>query len=86
PDGPQRLPTGQSAITGYTLALSWSPEFCNAHRNDPASAQQCSGRGGRFGFILHGLWPEGSGGQWPQWCAAALPSAEALRRAMCLTP
>ncbi|WP_226015943.1 ribonuclease T [Novosphingobium sp. FKTRR1] len=86
PDGPQRLATGASAISGYTLALSWSPEFCRDHRSDPASATQCSGRSGRFGFILHGLWPEGTGGQWPQWCAASQPSAEALRGALCITP
>jgi len=82
PDGPRRI----VPIQGYTLALSWSPEFCKNHRDDPASATQCSGRMGRFGFILHGLWPEGSNGNWPQWCAAKPVEAEVVRRNLCLTP
>jgi ribonuclease T2 len=82
PDGPQRV----STISGYTLALSWSPEFCRTRHDDPASATQCGGRTGRFGFILHGLWPEGAPGQWPQWCTASAPTAETLRRNLCLTP
>ena len=82
PDGPRRV----MAIAGYTLALSWSPEFCRAHRDDPQSALQCAGRMGRFGFILHGLWPESAPGRWPQWCSDKLPSAEILRRNLCVTP
>ena len=82
PDQPsRRLPT-----TGYTLALSWSPEFCKRRAGQSRHRTQCSGRNGRFGFILHGLWPE-SGRSWPQWCPTirALSSAE-IRRNMCMTP
>ena len=82
PDGPRRV----VPIAGYTLALSWSPEFCRAHRDDPQSALQCGGRMGRFGFILHGLWPEGEPGRWPQWCSGKQPAPETLRRNLCLTP
>jgi ribonuclease T2 len=82
PDGPRRaLP-----IRGYTLALSWSPEFCRNHRDDAKSALQCGARMGRFGFILHGLWPESEPGHWPQWCDAKPVSAETLRRNLCMTP
>ena len=81
-DGPRRV----LPIRGYTLALSWSPEYCRAHRADPASATQCNGRLGRFGFILHGLWPEAAPGQWPQWCAPRPVPAETLRQSLCLTP
>ncbi|MCW1382122.1 ribonuclease T2 [Novosphingobium sp. KCTC 2891] len=83
PDGPvRRLP-----IAGHTLALSWSPEFCRSRRADPAQALQCGGRLGRFGFILHGLWPEGRGRQWPQWCPVRrMPDAATLRRHLCMTP
>jgi ribonuclease T2 len=82
PDGPRRaLP-----ITGYTLALSWSPEYCRTHGRDPRAAFQCGGELGRFGLILHGLWPESTPGNWPQWCEAAPLTAEIVRRNLCMTP
>jgi ribonuclease T2 len=81
-DGPVR----QVPIAGYTLALSWSPEYCRA-RQGRADDRQCSGRAGRFGFIVHGLWPEGRGTGWPQWCPATrAPTSAELARNMCLTP
>lgn len=82
PDGPRR----QLAITGYTLALSWSPEFCKLRSEDRNHAFQCSGKTGRFGLVVHGLWPEG-GTRWPQWCEAktALTPAD-IRGTMCLMP
>ena len=87
PDGPSlRVPIG-----GYTLALSWSPEFCRGARG-PGTALQCGGGNGHFGFVVHGLWPEGANGPPPQWCAFApnvrlpRPSPELLRRHLCMTP
>lgn len=81
PDGPTR----KVPIGGYTLAVSWSPEYCRKDR-DPASVQ-CSGRNGRFGFILHGLWPESNSGPPPQWCALIpRPQPETVRRNLCMTP
>ena len=82
PDAPpQRTP-----ITGYSLALSWSPEFCRGKQRDPAQRLQCSGDAGRFGFIVHGLWPEGAG-RAPQWCRAVPPPAPATVRAqLCRSP
>lgn len=83
PDAPPRV----VPVTGYTLALSWSPEFCRTRKADPVHATQCSGAMGRFGFVLHGLWPEGARGAYPQWCPVGrLPDAETLRRNMCTTP
>jgi ribonuclease T2 len=82
-DGPvRRVP-----ITGYTLAVSWSPEYCRTRANRAADQRQCSGRSGRFGFVVHGLWPEGRGGNWPQWCPAPhrLTGRE-LARNLCMTP
>ena len=82
PDGPRRsLP-----VTGYTLALSWSPEFCKPRTEQRAHAVQCSGANGSFGLVVHGLWPE-SGQSWPQWCLPerALTPAD-IRRAMCMMP
>jgi ribonuclease T2 len=64
-------------VAGYTLALSWSPQFCRSHPDDG----QCDRRNGDFGFILHGLWPEGTGSNYPQWCAASpAPIPEAVAR------
>lgn len=82
PDGPRcALP-----ITGYTLALSWSPEFCKSRKTDRAHAMQCSGETGSFGLVVHGLWPE-SGQSWPQWCetSGTLTPAD-VRGAMCMMP
>ncbi len=82
PDGPRRV----LPISGYTLALTWSPEFCRARGDLPANAMQCGGRMGRFGFVLHGLWPESGPGTWPQWCANTAVPAQTVRSALCLTP
>lgn len=83
----QEGPTRRMAVTGYTLALSWSPEFCRLQKGDPLHRRQCSGREGRFGFILHGLWPEGPGGRWPQWCPTAKrPSPATVRANLCMMP
>lgn len=81
PDGPSL----RTRVAGYTLAVSWSPEYCRQDR-DPASVQ-CSGRNGRFGFILHGLWPESTSGPAPQWCALQpRPAPETVRQNLCTTP
>jgi ribonuclease T2 len=48
----------------YVLSLSWSPAFC---LQSPRAAQ-CNGPR-RYGFIVHGLWPQYERG-WPQDCAA----------------
>ncbi len=79
PDGPpRRIP-----VARYTLAASWSPEYCRRDRQ----SMQCSGRNGRFGFVLHGLWPEARRGPPPQWCATTpRPSPELIRRNLCMTP
>ena len=50
----------------YALALSWSPTYCGSNSGQH-DAQQC-GRGRRYGFVLHGLWPQWQRG-WPEFCA-----------------
>jgi ribonuclease T2 len=88
PVGPIRPegPTRRTAIAGYTLAASWSPDYCKT--SGDVGSMQCSGRNGRFGFVLHGLWPEGArGGPPPQWCGSSpAPSPQILRRNLCMTP
>ncbi|MDF0541709.1 ribonuclease T [Sphingobium sp. H39-3-25] len=72
-------------IGGYTLALSWTPQYCHApaHRGE----FQCKALSGRFGFTLHGLWPDGRGRDWPQYCrAAAVLPQQVIRDNLCTTP
>ncbi|MEO1647233.1 MAG: ribonuclease T [Pseudomonadota bacterium] len=78
---PRNVPT-----TGYTLALSWSPEFCKPRESSPSHKVQCSGSNGRFGMVVHGLWPQGQR-TWPQWCKQQNPLTPAeLRKSMCMMP
>ena len=49
----------------YVFSLSWSPEYC-AGTSSGGSSQQC-GEGRRFGFVVHGLWPQYNRGS-PQFC------------------
>ena len=84
PDLPDaRQPRRVLPIGSYTLALTWSPRFCRDARNK--TGLQCGQ--GRFGFTLHGLWPDGEGRQWPQYCrpVALLPES-VIRRNLCATP
>ncbi|OSZ68380.1 ribonuclease T [Sphingomonas sp. IBVSS2] len=73
-------------IGSYTLALTWSPGFCRAHGDEPENRFQC-GQGARFGFTLHGLWPDGETRSWPQYCADTriLPPAQ-IKSMLCATP
>jgi ribonuclease T2 len=81
----------RSAVDGYILALSWSPEHCKSRGKSrgkgKGSSIQCDGRIGDFGFILHGLWPEAKGPNYPQYCrkAGLLPPALVTQN-ICMTP
>ncbi len=85
PPPPEPGQTVRMPIARYTLAASWSPDHCKMRgQNDPL---QCSGKAGRFGFVLHGLWPEGAAGRWPQWCAVTpRPTPAQLSENLCMTP
>lgn len=73
-------------VQGYLLALSWSPQYCRGRQNAERDAGQC-GPKARFGFVLHGLWPEGVGQQDPAWCAPAKPlPVDLVRQHFCMTP
>ncbi len=56
----------------YLLSLSWSPAYC---LSDPAAAE-CNGPR-RFGFIVHGLWPQYEKG-WPEHCAGNQPIPDSV--------
>jgi len=55
-------PSGDFAY--YTLALSWSPTYCQTEDRAQRTAQ-CRGR--PRAFVLHGFWPQHARG-WPQSC------------------
>ncbi|MGV3768875.1 MAG: ribonuclease T2 family protein [Sphingobium phenoxybenzoativorans] len=81
-----REPKRDIPIAGYTLALTWSPQIC-ARASRAGDAFRCGDGGKRFGFTLHGLWPDGAGKTWPQYCrpAASLPPP-VIRANICSTP
>ena len=51
----------------YVLSLSWAPAFC-ARESRAAESDQC-GAGKRFGWVVHGLWPQFAEGGYPRSCA-----------------
>jgi ribonuclease T2 len=77
----------RTMVQGYILALSWSRERCRGRETDPAMRFQCSGDIGDFGFILHGLWPEAKGPDYPQYCrtVGVLPR-KIVTQNICMTP
>lgn len=58
----------------YVLSLSWSPAYCESHRTDTV---QCGAT--RYGFVLHGLWPEGASGRNPDTCRSAFTLDDSAR-------
>lgn len=87
-EGPTReQPRRLLPIASYRLAISWSPQFCDSRMTSPAARLQCGGEMGQFGFTLHGLWPDGPGEQWPQYCKPTrLVSEKVVRENLCSTP
>ncbi|WP_076072388.1 ribonuclease T2 family protein [Sphingomonas montana] len=74
-------------IASYTLAITWSPEYCRARKASARDAFQCAGTRPKFGFTLHGLWPDGAGREWPQYCrATAVLPKPVVRANLCATP
>src|SRR5262249_49389915 len=71
----------------YALALSWSPTYCSSDAGQD-DIQQCGrGRRGRYGFVLHGLWPQWRRG-WPEFCATGSSwlSEDIVRRMLDIMP
>ena len=67
------------AVEKYILAYYWWPQSC---RNYPGEG--CSQN---FGFKVHGLWPDGAGKSYPQFCRAPTALATRTVRAnWCMTP
>ncbi len=69
----------------YTLlVLSWSPQFC-ASKGDRAPQAQC-GPDRRFGFVVHGLWPQYANGGWPENCSTERVSDQMIDRMLDIMP
>lgn len=86
---PRGEPVRRPPVTGYLLAMSWSPEHCAGVRNPEGARDrfQCSGENGRFGWVLHGLWPETDDADYPQWCRPArIVPQPVLKKHLCMTP
>lgn len=69
----------------YMLALSWSPIFCESQREKfgnrlPESAQMQCGTSKKYGWIIHGLWPQNANAKsvadHPRFCQGDLPAVE----------
>lgn len=86
-EGPsEQEPRRVLPIGYYTLAVSWTPQYCKTSRGGARDAFQC-GSGLDFGFTLHGLWPDGHGPDWPQYCKpSGLLPRKVIRDHLCATP
>ncbi|MDB5456387.1 MAG: ribonuclease [Caulobacter sp.] len=72
-------------IAAYLLALFWSPEACRSGIPESDKAIQCQAN--RFGFTVHGLWPNGADKVHPRYCKPGAPMRPATVRAnLCMTP
>lgn len=72
-------------ILFHMLAVTWMPETCRAG-GDGQGEMACSGPN-KFGWTLHGLWPNSDGRPYPRYCRAATRVSDTTIRAeLCRTP
>ncbi len=65
----RQAPTTPGQFDYYLLSLSWSPQYCSDMGDDPEDPQCAPGR--RYGFVVHGLWPQSQEGNNPRTCSPA---------------
>jgi ribonuclease T2 len=65
----RQAPTAPGKFDYYLLSLSWSPQYCTDMGDDPQDPQCAPGR--RYGFVVHGLWPQNQDGNNPRTCSPA---------------
>jgi len=81
---PDEVVAGRT-IVFHMLAVTWMPETCRAG-GDGQGDLACGGDN-RFGWTLHGLWPNADGKPYPRYCRPATRVSEATIRAnLCRTP
>ena len=72
-------------ILFHMLAVTWMPETCR-NGGDGQGDLACSGPN-KFGWTLHGLWPNSDGRPYPRYCRAATRVSDATIRAeLCRIP
>ncbi|WP_445370945.1 ribonuclease T2 family protein [Methylomonas sp. HW2-6] len=78
----------------YVLSYSWAPRYCaekgDKRRPGQKDYLQC-GSNARFGYILHGLWPQGTlakPNDYPRACAGDQPKIDRalMAKYFCMTP
>jgi ribonuclease T2 len=65
--GPGAALAEEAAFDHYLLALTWMPSFC-ALEGEARGDRRCVA-GQNYDWLVHGLWPQGPGGTWPEYCA-----------------
>jgi ribonuclease T2 len=65
----RQAPSTPGKFDYYLLSLSWSPQYCTDMGDDPEDPQCAPGR--RYGFVVHGLWPQNQVGDSPRTCSPA---------------
>ena len=60
-------PARAQSFDYYTFTLSWSPEYC--HENPSNHSSECNANA-KWGFVVHGLWPDKNDRSDPQGCPA----------------
>lgn len=81
---PEEVVAGRVVIM-QLLAVTWMPETCRSG-GDGQGEMACDGPN-RFGWTLHGLWPNADGRPYPRYCRPATRVADATIRAhLCRTP
>lgn len=58
-------------VDHYILALSWQPAFCERNAGRPECRDLDRGDFAATNLSLHGLWPNGAGGDHPFYCGVA---------------
>ena len=72
-------------ILFHMLAVTWMPHTCRAG-GDGQGDLACNS-GNRFGWTLHGLWPNADGPPYPRYCRPAEQvKAATIRANLCRTP
>ena len=89
PVGPDIPPADQIhtdiPTAAYLLALYWSPEACRSGIPESDKAIQCQTN--RFGFTVHGLWPNGPDKVHPRYCRPSPSLSVATVKAnLCMIP